>query len=165
MSHQRLIAQLARPAARFAHTFSVPATAASAPAALAGATRDGLYQASNASHLAVVSRSSEDHADARRRALSLYRLWLRKADEIIALYYLDVPSQAIRQRVRQEFEKTRHVSDLGTLDVMLWKGQVDLQETLNLWKQKTHLMRFFEQAEFGDAKKAPFMDKFLAGRH
>ncbi|KAI9152685.1 ndufa6 NADH-ubiquinone oxidoreductase subunit [Blastocladiella emersonii ATCC 22665] len=148
------------PSAAAASSSSTP-TAAAAAAPLAA----GEYKESDATHLAVFSRASADQADARARALSLYRKWLRSADEIVALYYLDVPASAVRQRVREEFEKNRFVTDLGTLDIVLWKGQLELQETINLWKQKTHIMRYFEPAEFGDAKNAPFMDRFLQGRH
>ncbi|KAJ3361822.1 hypothetical protein GGF32_006998 [Allomyces javanicus] len=150
--------------ARLAH--SVPA-GSHRVAALAEAPEmpePGYETPSHGSALAVYSRASADKHDARKRAMTLYRQWLKNADHIVQLYYLDMPAHAIRQRVRAEFEKHRYVEDLGTIDVMLWKGHLELQETLNLWKQTTHIMRYFENREFGDQKKGAFLDKFLAGR-
>ncbi|ORZ40636.1 hypothetical protein BCR44DRAFT_1410870 [Catenaria anguillulae PL171] len=160
------VARSLRPVgARLAHSIPAIQPSSTAPATTPQPAAPGEYVESQATHLAVYSRASTDINDARLRSLALYRQWLRKADEIVALYYLELPASAIRQRVRQEFEKNRYVTDLGTLDILLWKGHLDLQETLNLWKQKTHIMRYFEQGQFGDARKAPFMDRFLNGRN
>jgi NADH dehydrogenase (ubiquinone) 1 alpha subcomplex subunit 6 len=75
-------------------------------------------------------------------------------------------STKLCQRIRQEFEKTRHIEDLGTRDILLWKGHLELQETLNLWKQKTHIMRYFESTEYGDQQTSgSFVDRFIAGRN
>lgn len=69
----------------------------------------------------------------------------------------------IRAKIRQEFEKHRYVKDLGVRDVLLAKGQMEYQETINLWKQTTHIYRYFAEEE-APPKPTTFLDKFYEGR-
>lgn len=80
-----------------------------------------------------------------------------------------------RARVRAEFERFRPVSDLGVTNVLLLKGTMELIEAHNKWKQKTHLMRYFDSNEWDpaiqvkgqklrtplQAKASPFLASFL----
>ncbi|KAJ3324109.1 hypothetical protein HDV06_000650 [Boothiomyces sp. JEL0866] len=85
------------------------------------------------------------------------------APAIVDIYQLDIPSSAIRRRVRQEFETNRYVRDSQVIDVLLFKGRVELEETLNHWKQKTHVMRFFPNDEYAQPKPVDFLNKFYDG--
>jgi NADH dehydrogenase (ubiquinone) 1 alpha subcomplex subunit 6 len=96
------------------------------------------------------------------------------------MYSLNMPVSRIRTRMRQEFERHRYVGQLPTVDVLLSKGQMEfqvfakstrtdvsrklmkLQETMNYWKQMTHVLKYFA-AEEGQATKLPqnFMSGFL----
>ncbi|KAI9139715.1 NADH/ubiquinone oxidoreductase [Paraphysoderma sedebokerense] len=134
---------------------------------------------------AVTTQTSANAEDAKKRVLSLYRKWMKSAEELPSLYYLELPASTLRRRIRAEFEKNRYVNDLSTVDILIFKGQTELQETLNLWKQKTHIMRFLETEEasfgrgvdglagagVGDVKRIggestdkSFLGRFLAGR-
>jgi NADH dehydrogenase (ubiquinone) 1 alpha subcomplex subunit 6 len=101
------------------------------------------------SRLAQVSRVSHSRADAKARALTLYRDFYRSAPEICALYALDVPPSTLRAKYREKFEQQKHIQDLAVIDVMLHKGRVEFQETINAWKQIPHLMKLFADEEVG----------------
>ncbi|KAJ3254299.1 NADH dehydrogenase 1 alpha subcomplex subunit 6 ndufa6 [Boothiomyces macroporosus] len=111
----------------------------------------------------IKTASSVSLADARRRSLGLYKQWLRSAPAIVDIYQLDITSAAIRRRVRQEFETNRYVRDSQVIDILLFKGRVELEETLNHWKQKTHVMRFFPNDEYAQPKPVDFLNKFYDG--
>ena len=97
--------------------------------------------------LARLTQSSPTWDVARQRSRSLYRMWYRSAPEICQLYALNIPAHAIRAKVREEFEKNRHVDDIKAVDVLLLKGYQEYQETLNCWKMDSHLMRWFANEE------------------
>jgi len=42
----------------------------------------------------------------------------------------------IRLKIRQDFERNRHINDLGIIDMLLHKNQQEYQETMNCWKQE-----------------------------
>jgi NADH dehydrogenase (ubiquinone) 1 alpha subcomplex subunit 6 len=78
---------------------------------------------------------------------------------------LDVSPALVRQKIRQEFEKQRYVKDLKVIDILLFKGRIEFEETMNMWKQKTHVMRYFtELEERGPPPATDFLDKFYEGR-
>lgn len=72
-----------------------------------------------------------------------------------------VSVDAYIEKIREEFAKNRHISDLNVIDALAFKGRSELQETLQHWKQKAHILRFFvAKPEGGSA----FLDRFYAGK-
>eukprot|EP01147_Barroeca_monosierra_P008573 gene8573-10276_t len=83
---------------------------------------------------------SPTRAAARHRVIGLYRAWYRSIPQIIQMFRL---------------EKTQtECQD---------KGKMELEETLKLWKQKTHVMRFWEDPA-GPKPQPTFYEKFIRGR-
>ncbi|PGH04769.1 hypothetical protein AJ79_06991 [Helicocarpus griseus UAMH5409] len=116
----------------------------------------------NPTYLAQRTRSSVNWQDARRRVLKTYREWLRASPEIQSMYSLGLPVSAIRTKIRQEFERHRYVNQLSTVDVLLFKSHSEFQETLNYWKQLSHVMKYFRAEEDPTAKLPKnFMSGFL----
>lgn len=113
---------------------------------------------------AETTRFSTSNAEMRIRVLNLYRRYIRHAREFVNDYDLDVPTSQVKTKIRQEFEKHRNISDLGVKNVMYMKGQMEFQELVNFWKQKCHVMRYFENYEsFDNAAKDNFVQRFLKG--
>ncbi|CAG8487678.1 8425_t:CDS:10 [Paraglomus occultum] len=72
--------------------------------------------------LAAVTATSGSYQNARQKVLTLYRDWQRAAPTIVTEYHLDIPTSAVRAKIREEFEKHRYVNDLRLIDVLLFKG-------------------------------------------
>ncbi|KAK3676433.1 hypothetical protein LTR78_003709 [Recurvomyces mirabilis] len=120
----------------------------------------------NPTYLAQRTRSSVNWNDAHKRVIKSYRDWVRSAPEVQQMYSLNMPVSAIRTKIRQEFERHRYVSQLKTVDVLLFNSHQEFQETLNFWKQLTHVLKYFRSEE--DPKAAlpkTFIQGFLEGRN
>ncbi|KAJ1728092.1 ndufa6 NADH-ubiquinone oxidoreductase subunit [Coemansia biformis] len=111
----------------------------------------------------LVTRTSASLGDARKRAIHLYRLWQKGVPQIMIDYHLCLPQSVVRSKIREHFEKQRYVSDLRTIDVLLFKGRLEFEETYNVWKQYSHVLRYFDANE-RDPQSDKFMDKFIEGR-
>jgi len=83
------------------------------------------------------------------------------------MYNVRHPISTIRTRIRQEFERNRYVTQLRVVDVLIFKGNADYQETMNFWRQTTNVMAYFKGETFLGDKKLPsdFMSGFLEGRN
>lgn len=91
-------------------------------------------------------------------------------------YPLDIPISLGRARVRAEFEQSRRVADLPVINMLLLKGIQELIEAHNKWKQRSHIMRYFDANEWDPQVKlamqklesplekqaSPFLKKFLS---
>ena len=53
----------------------------------------------------------------------------------------------VRAKLRTMFERNRNVRDVAVLDVLLLKAQQEYQETMNAWKQTSHVMKWFTEEE------------------
>lgn len=99
------------------------------------------------SRLAQRTIISKNLQEASARSRALYRDYYRAAPEICSLYALNVPPSTLRAKFRSKFEETAHVKDLAVLDLLLFKGRIEYQETMNMWKQTSHVMKWFAEEE------------------
>ncbi|KPI34402.1 NADH-ubiquinone oxido 14.8 kDa subunit [Cyphellophora attinorum] len=111
-------------------------------------------------------RAAINWGDAHRRVLKSYREWLRAGPEIQQMYSLNMPVARIRSKVREEFEKHRYVNNLKAVDVLISQSHMEFQETLNFWKQLSHVMKYFRKEEDPTARLPKnFMSGFLEVSH
>ncbi|OQR77738.1 NADH-ubiquinone oxidoreductase-like [Tropilaelaps mercedesae] len=111
--------------------------------------------------------------EARRRAKQLYKAWYREMPSIVKKYDIPVTAEQGRLKLRENFEKNRNIRDVRTIDMLVIKmqttnaneiiqqGQMELVETMKLFKQKSHVMAFFKDTV--PEKPKDFLSKFLDG--
>ncbi|KAK2192404.1 hypothetical protein NP493_30g04028 [Ridgeia piscesae] len=105
---------------------------------------------------------STDKAEARRRVLNLYKAWYRQIPYVVLNY--EIPGVTVkdgRVKLREMFMKNKHVTDLRAIDFLVIRGQMELVETVNIWKQKNHIMTWFKDT--WNPKPADFLSKFYEG--
>uniref|UniRef100_A0A0P4WG23 NADH dehydrogenase [ubiquinone] 1 alpha subcomplex subunit 6 n=1 Tax=Scylla olivacea TaxID=85551 RepID=A0A0P4WG23_SCYOL len=104
---------------------------------------------------------SVDHGEARQRVLNLYKAWYRQLPYIVMDYDLPKSKEECRAKLREEFMKHRHVQDIRVIDMLVIKGQMELKETVEIWKQKHGLMAYWKDTV--EPKPQGFLNKFLDG--
>lgn len=75
------------------------------------------------------------------------------------MYTLEFPTSLVRGRIRHEFVKGMKEKDIRKVDRMIFQGQLEYEETMNQWKQKNHVMSYFDQIP--DRQKS-FLDQFYS---
>lgn len=104
---------------------------------------------------------SLSQAEARLRVLNLYKAWFRQIPYIVKDFDIPKSEQQCRVKLREVFLKNKDVTDIRVIDMLVIKGQMELKEVVNIWKQKGHVMAYFKPTE--EPKPKDFLSKFFSG--
>lgn len=104
---------------------------------------------------------SANPSEARARVFHLYKAWYKQIPQMVRLYKLDVTEKEAYAKLKEEFVKNKHVTDLRVIDLLVVKGQLELINTVEHFNQKPHLMRFFRDTH--NPRPTDFLGKFYAG--
>lgn len=105
---------------------------------------------------------SLDKPDAHRRVINLYRAWFRQIPYILHDFRLPITEKQAKDKLREFFYQNSNVSDIRVMDMLVIKGQMELNETVQKWKQECHVMNYFRETV--NPKPRDFISKFLAGK-
>ena len=96
---------------------------------------------------AIRTLLSSDFTGAKNPAATLYRHIIRHVPRVLTLYDLNhmEPKEA-RKAIQNLFRENADVRDPRVIDMMITKANMELNETLMQWKQKTHLATLLEGA-------------------
>ncbi|CRL08279.1 CLUMA_CG020890, isoform A [Clunio marinus] len=106
---------------------------------------------------------SVDREEARQRVINLYKAWHRTAPFIVEKFDIPKSVPQVRQKLKEEFLKNKDVSDVRVIDMLVIKGQMELKETTKIWKQKGHIMRYWQESI--EPKSNDFLSKFMSGHN
>jgi NADH dehydrogenase (ubiquinone) 1 alpha subcomplex subunit 6 len=103
--------------------------------------------------------ASKNFDEARKNALRLYRNCLRAIPYVIRHYKLEFRPHQIKNTLRQEFLRNKNITDPSLIDILVFKGQMELEETLNLWKTRGHVVKLL--APRNELEEVPELRQFL----
>lgn len=86
--------------------------------------------------------ASRNMAEATRGSLRLYRRALKAAPTMVRTYRLPLEVAEIRRRIRYDFESHSHVTDPAIVDLLVMKGENNLEEVEQNWATKAHVMHY-----------------------
>ncbi|XP_070153819.1 NADH dehydrogenase [ubiquinone] 1 alpha subcomplex subunit 6 [Polyergus mexicanus] len=105
---------------------------------------------------------SVNREDARQKVLKLYKAWIRQVPTSLLSYDIPKSEAECKKKIREEFKRHAHVTDLRIIDRLIIRGQMELQEVANVWKPKGSVMYYWK--ETWEKKPTDFMSKFLRGQ-
>ncbi|CAF3327934.1 unnamed protein product [Rotaria socialis] len=107
---------------------------------------------------------STDHAEAKRRVLNLYKIWLRQIPYIRVDYIKNNWTEPrLRDIIKENFMRNKDVTDVRAIDLLVVRGQMDFVETAEIWRQQHNVAVFDSTKNTYKKKPASFLERFYEG--
>jgi len=107
--------------------------------------------------------SSLDKAEAQRKVRSLFKAWSRQIPYMKIHYELFYSNKELHDKMKQQFLKNKAVEDIRVIDYLIFRGQLELYETVNAHKTKAHILHYWKDETPQFQKPKDFLGKFLDG--
>lgn len=78
------------------------------------------------------------------QAVHLYRRVAREIPRLVTIYDLPHTPRQIRAGIAAQFRHYADIEDERVVAMLVSKGEMELEESLMQWKQKTHVVRLIE---------------------
>ena len=103
--------------------------------------------------LAAAARATTDARGVlSRRVVQMYRQMCRDVPKVLVMYGLEQTVAEARHMLLLHFRKNAAVTDPRIVELMLARAQMEVEETMQQWKQKPHLMAILQpEAKMPDA--------------
>merc|ERR1711959_477398 len=102
-------------------------------------------EAMNAAVVAAIpSVKSANASHARTRVLSLFKRILKQTPTIAVNYDISLPTNVLRDRVAHEFRRNADLTDQHMIDIAIFRGEQELDETIKMFKTPTHVWRYID---------------------
>lgn len=108
----------------------------------------------------VRSCLSSDKIENKRRALNLYKAWYRQIPIIFYDYHVELSPEDGRSKLREIFVKNSRITDPKAINMLIMKGEMELNETVNKQKEECHIWKYFRSS---GRRPENFLTKFLDG--
>lgn len=79
-----------------------------------------------------------------RKVVGLYRRMARQVPRMIKLYEIPYAVAEMRHLLNILFKKNAHLTDPRVIEMLVVRGEMEMEETLNQWKQRGHLLDILE---------------------
>ena len=106
-----------------------------------------------------------------RQVVGLFRRICRDAPRMCAIYELPMAPADFRHQVNVLFREHRNVTEPRVIRILLQKGEMEFEECLEQWKQRSHVLTLLSTDLLKDERAAApdeevtdedFLDRFLS---
>ncbi|OQR90841.1 hypothetical protein THRCLA_22508 [Thraustotheca clavata] len=96
-------------------------------------------------------------------AVTVYRHITKQVPRVLTLYDINMEPREARLAVQAFFRKNADVKDPRVIDMLISKANMELEETLMQWKQKSHLVTLLDSGVSLLNQKSQEFDEFEEG--